>query len=86
LFRIGVGYLVTTTAIGTIAEWIFGEDNEQNGMPFWAWFLVVPYMFFMAYCSNYMVYRYVKRKLVRGAWFGLMGLIGLILIASLIPE
>jgi uncharacterized BrkB/YihY/UPF0761 family membrane protein len=72
IFRVGCYYLMITTIIGGIAEFIFGEID---GMPWWAWALTIPYMFFMLYCSNYMVHRFVKSKIVKVSWFGIMALL-----------
>lgn len=77
LFRWGVFYLFVTTVIGTIAEAVFGE--AKSPMPPWGWILVGPYLFFMLYCSNYVVARFVKSKLVKVAWWCLIGFIALVL-------
>ena len=83
VFRIGIYYLLITTIIGGIAELLFGE---VKGMPFWAWILSTPYMFFMLYCSNYMVHRFVKSKVVKVFWFGMMALLTVLFISHFLTS
>lgn len=80
LFRWGVAYLKITTVAGTIAAAIFGE--QKGGMPLWGWVLVGPYLFFMLYCSNYLVIHRVDSRVVKAAWWCLMALIALVLLVA----
>lgn len=77
IFRWGVHYLLITTVLGTIAEKLFGK---LEGMPLWAWILVVPYLFFMVYCSNYAVARFVRSRAIKVCWWCLMAYIALLLL------
>lgn len=83
IFLYGFYYFVITSAIGGVAEAIFGESED---MPLWAWFLVVPYFFSMLYCSNYFIYKILRNKFIWFLWSGTMAFIVIILVIALVQK
>jgi hypothetical protein len=82
VFRIGLSFLIVSTLVGVVAEWIFGKRGMDLNTHPWMWGLTVPYFLFMIYCSNYAVARFVKNRIVKIAWFLLVAFIALLIVAS----